>query len=250
MGKQAGFFTMIVLTIVPVLAICVALGGIFLGALKPADEAYEVFSRQDTQNAGVLLADKGGNAILVCLVEEGNTRLISILPSACPKGEESTTFQSVYQKEGISGLKQKIAQSLSCDIAGYLKVDFSRLAPVVDALGGVEIEGKTYVGQELNNYLQNLSSDSTGARAQQDVVLAVGRRFCSAGFWKGQNALRKLLQVTDTDLSISALMKIGKKLIPALEGKGLYRYCLPDQGKWEMPGNAGMSVCIFMRAAG
>lgn len=242
MGKRAGYFAIIVLAIIPVLAVALTLGGIFWVGQGPVEEAYEAFSRQDAQDTGVLLADKGGNVFLVCLLQEGNTRLISILPEACPKGEQISTFSSVYQKEGIAGLKEKICKSLSCNIAGYLEVEFSALAPVVEALGGVEIDGKTYTGQAFETYLKSLPSDTAGAKAQRNAVLAVGRRFCSAGFWKAQNALRKLLRITDTNLSLNALMKIGKDLIPALEGKGLHQYCLPDRDKWEIPEKPGAAA--------
>lgn len=235
MGKRAVIFAILIFTVLPVLAVALTLGGIFFAAEGKGQEAYEVFFKQNTVSGNILLADKGGNAFMVCMPEEGNTRLISILPTACPKGEEDCTFLSVYREKGIKGLQEKIENSLSCTIAGYLMVDFSGLGPMVDALGSVEIAGKTYSGQALGNYLQTLGGNSQGAYAQQDAVLAVGRRFCSAGFWKGQNALRKLLKVTDTNLSLSALVKIGSKLIPALEGKGLHRYCLPDAGRWESP---------------
>lgn len=242
MGKRAGMFAVVILVIVPVLVVGITLGGIFLLGDGQAGEVYEVFSRQKSGGHNVLLADRKGSAFMVCLPEEGNTRLISILPTARPKGEQNITFLSIYQKEGIGGLKQRIEKSLSCTIAGYLEVDFSGLASVVDALGGVKLEGKTYSGAQLQIYLQNLPCDSTGARVQQDTVLAVGRQFCAAGFWKGQNGLGKLLKISDTDLSISTLVQIGKKLIPALEGKGLYRYCLPEQGRWEMPDTVGAIV--------
>jgi hypothetical protein len=100
------------------------------------------------------------------------------------------------------------------------------------------MEGKTYTGQELEGYFQRSSTDQTTATAQQDVVLAVGRRFCSAGFWKGQKAFRKFMKITETDLSVSALMKIGKALIPALEGKNLQRTCLPLEGNWNISATA------------
>ena len=42
------------------------------------------------------------------------------------------------------------------------------------------------------------------------------------------------MKITETDLSVSALMKIGKALIPALEGKNLQRACLPLEGNWNL----------------
>lgn len=235
MGKRAGIFTILILAIIPVVAIGFTIGGVLGTGQGKMGETYETFLRQGTSSASILLADKGGNAFMVCSSDGENTRLISILPNASPRGEGSRTFLSVYQKEGIEGLKKRVENSLSCSIAGYLEVEFSALAPMVDALGGVEIDGKTYQGWEFEGYLKSLNGSSNSAYAQQNAVLAIGRRFCSAGFWKGQNALRKLLKVTDTDLSLSMLMKIGKKLIPALEGSGLTRYCLPNDGRWDLP---------------
>ena len=241
MGKRAGIFTILILAIIPVVAVGLTIGGIFGMGQGKMGEAYEVFFRQSAPNTSILLADKGGNVFMVCFPNGENTRLISILPNASPKGEGNRTFLSVYQKEGIGGLKKRVENSLSCSIAGYLEVDFSALAPMVDALGGVEIDGKTFKGVEFEQYLQGLSGGSNGAYAQQNAVLAVGRRFCSAGFWKGQNALRKLLKVTDTDLSLTVLVKIGNKLIPALEGSGLTRYCLPNSGGWDLPASGGLT---------
>ena len=234
MAKRIGVFVTIVLMIVPVLAIGLTLGGLFLAGTGPSEEAYEVFGSQNALSTGILLADTGGNAFMVCVLEEGSTQLISILPTSTPKEVLNTSFLSIYQKEGIDRLKQEVAKSLSLKVDGYLEVDFSGLSSVVDALGGMTMEGKTYTGQELEEYFQSPSTDQTTATAQQDVVLAVGRRFCSAGFWKGQKAFRKFMKITETDLSVSALMKIGKALIPALEGKNLQRACLPLEGNWNL----------------
>ena len=238
MAKRIGVFVTIVLMIVPVLAISLTLGGLFLAGTGPSEEAYEVFGSQNALSTGILLADTGGNAFMVCVLGEGYTKLISILPTATPKEGQNTTFLSIYQKEGIDRLKQEIAKSLSLKVDGYLEVDFSGLSSVADALDGVAMEGRAYSGQELEGYFQSPSTDQTTATAQQDVVLAVGRRFCSAGFWKGQKAFRKFMKITETDLSVSALMKIGKALIPALEGKNLQRACLPLEGNWNISATA------------
>ena len=238
MAKRIGVFVMIVLMIVPVLALSLTLGGLFLAGTGPSEEAYEVFGSQNALSTGILLADTGGNAFMVCGLEEGSTQLISILPTSTPKEGLNTSFLSIYQKEGIDRLKQEIAKSLSLKVDGYLEVDFSGLSSVADALDGVAMEGRTYSGQELEGYFQSPSTEQTTATAQQDVVLAVGRRFCSAGFWKGQKAFRKFMKITETDLSVSALMKIGKALIPALEGKNLQRACLPLEGNWNISATA------------
>lgn len=238
MGKRACIFVLCVLAVVPLLAAGFTVGSLFL--TEREGEAYEAFSRQNTQDGGILLADKGGNLFLVCLWDGENTHLISILPTAFPIGQKEETFREIYAGGGIGELKKWISRSLSAGISGYLEVDFSRVDGVVDALGGVELAGKSCDGQTFESYFHNLPNDSTGAKAQQNSVLAVGRRFCNAGFWKAQNALGKLLKITDTDLSLSALMKIGKKLIPALDGKGLYQHCLPDQGKWEATDLSGV----------
>ena len=238
MAKRIGVFVTIVLMIVPVLAISLTLGGLFLAGTGSSEEAYEVFGSQNALSTGILLADTGGNAFMVCVLEEESTQFISILPTSTPKEGLNTSFLSIYQKEGIDRLKQEIAKSLSLKVDGYLEVDFSGLSSVVDALGGMTMEGKTYTGQELEGYFQRPSTDQTTATAQQDVVLAVGRRFCSAGFWKGQKAFRKFMKITETDLSVSALMKIGKALIPALEGKNLQRACLPLEGNWNLSATA------------
>lgn len=204
---------------------------------KKMQVTQETFFRQSIQETNILLADKGGSAFVACMQKNGKTQLISILPTAAPKGEAHGTFLSVFQKEGIRGLKEKAEQSLSCSFSGYLIVDISGLGPLVDALEGVELNGKMYSGQEIVTHLKNLPQDSTGAYAQQDALLAIGRRFCGAGFWKGQAAMGKLLQITETDLSVSTLIKLGTGLIPALEGKDLYRHCLPDGGQWIVPGS-------------
>lgn len=234
MGRRIGIFAIIVFTLVSSLAAGAAVGNLILPAQSQTEEVWETFATQNAKQEAVLLADKDGSAFMVCQIGDGATRLISILPTAAPKGKENTTFLSVYRQEGIEGLRQEIMKSLSCTLTGYMEVDFSGLALVVEALGGVEMEGRTFSGQELQTYLRNLPEDNKGAVAQQEAVLAVGRRFCNAGLWKGQSGLRKLLRITNTDLIVSDLLRIGSKLIPALEGKGLYRYCLPDQGKWEM----------------
>lgn len=238
MGRRACIFVLCVLLVIPLMAAGFTVGSIFL--TEQEGEAYEAFSRQNVQDGGILLVDRGGDLFLVCLWDGGNTHLISIQPTACPIARTDKTFRDIYKEAGIGELKKWISRSLSAGISGYLEVDLSRIEGVVDALGGVELAGKTCDGQAFEAYLTDQPTDVTGAKAQQNAVLAVGRRFCSAGFWKAQNALGKLLRVTDTDLSFGSLVKIGKKLIPALEGKGLYQHCLPADGKWELTGSAGM----------
>lgn len=194
----------------------------------PEQTSLEAFSKQSTQSTNVLLADKKGNILLACMIKEGNTRLVSILPTAKPAGEHSQTFQSVFQREGIQGLEKAAEQSLRCSFSGYLIIDTSGLASLADALGGVELEGKQYTGTQLAQHLHSLPLSREGAMDQQEVMLAVGRRFCAAGFWKGQSAMGKLLQITETDLSVSTLIKLGNQLIPALNGKDLSRSCWPE----------------------
>lgn len=238
MGKRAGIFVLCILAVIPLLAAGFTVGSLFM-AVKEG-EAVEVFSRQDTKDGGILLADQGGDLFLVCLWDGDSTHLISILPSAYPIAQKDKTFREIYMDGGVGELKKWISRSLSVGISGYLEVDFSRIDGIVDALGGVELAGKTYTGQSFKAYLNTFPNDSAGAKAQQNGILAVGKRFCSAGFWKAQNALGKLLRITDTDLSFSVLIKIGKKLIPALEGKGLYQHCLPANGNWELTDSAGI----------
>ncbi len=242
MIKRVILFAIIVFLVIPTVAPGFSMEGILEKGQGMVEDACEAFFGQDLQSANVLLADKSGSAFIVCLMENGKTNLISILPAAKPKGEEEKTFLSVYKEEGIAGLEEKVAKSLSKNISGYLEVDLLGIAPVVDALGGVEMEGKTFSGEKMENYLKSQNGDATAAKAQQEAVLAVGRRFCSAGFWKGQNALRKLLKITDTDLSITTLMKIGKNLIPALEGKDLLQNCLPNANGWEIPHSRGAMI--------
>ncbi len=237
-------FIVLVLIALPLSFLGVAFDKIFRAVKTAEEEAYQVFFRQDHSKECILLADKGGSAFLLCLPEEGNTHLISIIPDSCPKGEINTTFISIYQKTGMDGLIEKIEGSLSCSVDGYLLVEFSGIAAIVDALEGVELEGKLLSGKGLQAYLKNIPSDCAGAEMQQNVILAIGRRFCSAGFWKGQNALRKLMKVTDTNLSVGELIKLGKILIPALEGKGLYRHYVPKDGQWQRIEEMGLGVGI------
>lgn len=194
--------------------------------------ASETFFKQSTEGTAILLADKGGSAFLACLQKDGQTHLISILPDACPKGEKNITFSSVFRQKGIHALKKTVEQSLSCSFAGYLIIDISGLSPLVDALGQVELSGKIYSGRDMVNYLQSLPNDASGAEKQQEVILAIGRRFADLGIWKSKTAMLKLLQITETDLSVSTLIKLGNQLLPALEGKNLTRDCLPDHGRW------------------
>jgi anionic cell wall polymer biosynthesis LytR-Cps2A-Psr (LCP) family protein len=192
MAKRIGVFVTIVLMIVPVLAISLTLGGLFLAGTGPSEEAYEVFGKQNIRSTGILLADTGGNAFMVCVLEEGSTQLISILPTATPKEGQNTTFLSIYQKEGIDRLKQEIAKSLSLKVDGYLEVDFSGLSSVADALDGVAMEGRTYSGQELEGYFQSPTTDQTTATAQQDVVLAVADAFAAPAFGKDRRPFENL----------------------------------------------------------
>ena len=244
MGKRIGIFCFLILVVVPILAVIVFFVGFQLPMSIQIPDAIEVFAGQGDFGNGVLLADKKGSAFMVCLLENENTYLISILPSATPKGKQSGTFQSVYLNDGIKEVKKQIENSLSVSIGGTLEVDFDGLATVVDALGGVEIDGETLDGQSFTALLRNGGSEQTVGQLQQKAVLAIGRRFCNAGFWKAQKALRKLLRITDTELSLNALVKIGKKLVPALEGKGLYSYCLPYADGWDITAPGGQNSSI------
>lgn len=234
MGKRALLFVVVILGIVPTLAAGFGFGKLILAAKGQVEEAYEVFHQQNTSEINVLLADRGGTAFLLCSIGQERVRFISILPDAMPVGK-SRSFGEQYRLEGIKGLKKAIEGSIGCSITGYLEVEFTGFSAVADALGGVKIGQKQYSGKELVAYMQSLPADSVGAKAQQEAILAVGRSFSAAGFWKCQNALGKMLKITDTDLSISTLVKIGKKLIPVLDGQDVEFYCLPDQDGWELP---------------
>ena len=241
-----GIRRMIILTAIVTMMLAL---GYTVWIQKKTPVTQETFFRQNIQEINILLADKGGSAFVACMQKGGKTQLVSILPTAVPRGEDQDTFRSVFQKEGVRGLKEKAEKSLSCNFSGYLIVDISGLAPLVDALEGVELNGKIYSGQEMVAYFKNLPPDREGAYAQQDVLLAIGRRFCAAGFWKGQTAMGKLLQITETDLSVSNLIKLGTGLIPALEGKDLSRHCLPDSGQWTVSGSLtaapGKNKCLL-----
>lgn len=234
MGKRALLFVVVILGIVPTLAAGFGFGKWIMAAKGQVEEAYEVFHQQNTSEINVLLADQGGTAFLLCSIGQERVRFISILPDAMPVGK-SRSFGEQYRLEGIKGLKKAIEGSIGCSITGFLEVEFTGFSAVADALGGVKIGQKQYSGKELIAYLQSLPADSAGARAQQEVILAVGRSFSTAGFWKCQNALGKMLKITDTDLSIGTLVKIGKKLIPVLDGQGLEFYCLPGKDGWKLP---------------
>ena len=127
MIKRAILFAIIVFLVIPTVAPGFSMESILEKGQGMAEDAYEAFFRQDLQSTNVLLADKSGSAFIVCLMENGKTNLISILPAAKPKGEAKKTFLSIYQEEGIAGLKEKVAKSLSKNISGYLEVDLFAL---------------------------------------------------------------------------------------------------------------------------
>ena len=109
MGKRVGIFVLCVLAVVPLLAAGFTVGSLFLA--EQEGESYETFSRQNIQDGGILLADKGGSLFLVCLWDEGNTHLISILPTAYPIGQKDQTFREIYKEAGIGALKMWISFS-------------------------------------------------------------------------------------------------------------------------------------------
>ncbi|MBR6637767.1 MAG: LCP family protein, partial [Lachnospiraceae bacterium] len=66
-------------------------------------------------------------------------------------GKSPNRLNTVYQKGGKNLLFQVFRESFGIELHGYVLVDYSSLADVVDALGGVDIYVSAKIAEFLNN---------------------------------------------------------------------------------------------------
>lgn len=219
--------------------------------LWPWQEPVQTVSAR-AQGGGQVLLFVGKNipsaqqeAMLLCIMDAAGdkTYMVSLCTDTYMKipGGESGTLAQVYHTGGKSLLQSTIQENLQILIHGCVEADFSGMGKVVDALGGVTLDGQMRNGQQAMAYLQDGPKQNRESR-QQAFILAVGKQMTQAGFWKLQRSVRYLLPLLKTDLPLGKLMKLGQRLIPAVQGVGLEMDCVPKEGTWEMGQIQGAAV--------
>lgn len=209
----------------------------------PWQEPVQTVSAR-AQSGGQVLLFIGRNipgrnqeAMLLCIMDGAGdkTQMVSLCADTYVEisDGESGTLAQVYRTGGKSLLQSSIQENFQIPIHGCIEADFSGMDKVVDALGGILLDGQLRNGQQAMAYLQDSPQQHPEAR-QQAFILAVGKQMTQAGFWKLQRSARYLLPLLKTDLSLGKLMKLGQRLIPAVQGVGLEMDCVPKEGTWEM----------------
>ena len=216
MGKLLRIF----IVLVAIILLC------YFTTQKVVPEEYaQVFATTDDCIHFLLLGtdiqEKGmAEIILLCTVDKEAQRvsIAGLSPDrkmATENGEN--TLRTIYRNGGSTQLVNTLEKNMLIELYGCVEVDFSGIPKVVDALGGVEINGQNRDGAAVMSYLRDCQSDASGMEKQQTAILAVAKELTGASFWKMQKATRKLLPLLDCDMSTAKLIRLGKLLVPALQ---------------------------------
>ncbi|MBE5949257.1 MAG: LytR family transcriptional regulator [Lachnospiraceae bacterium] len=163
-------------------------------------------------------------------------------------GKSPNRLNTVYQKGGRDLLFQVYREHFGIELHGYVLVDYSSLADVVDALGGVEIYVSKRIADFLNtsNYIpkeyctlipgatQTLNgaqvvgycrqrqlgngveaNDFARTQRQREVLNAIYEKFRNKSLVELLGVMEKVLPLVLTDMSSAEMIDIATKAITA-----------------------------------
>lgn len=164
-------------------------------------------------------------------------------------GKSPNRLNTVYQKGGKNLLFQVFRESFGIELHGYVLVDYSSLADVVDALGGVDIYVSAKIAEFLNNsnYIEGEenrtlipgatqtlngaqvvgycrqrmigngveSNDFARTQRQRAVLNAIYEKFRNKSLVELLGVMEKVLPLVLTDMSSGEMVDIATKAITA-----------------------------------
>lgn len=194
-------------------------------------------------------------------------------------GHGQTKLNHAYAYGGPQLSIKTINSNFGLDIRDFVKVDFSQLVDVIDALGGVEVTIKDYELNQVNKYIKDVAKEThktstpvkvgtqtlTGVQAvgytrvryagngdvertqrQRTVINAIFDKIKTAGVTEYPSIVSKLLPLVDTSLSSSDIISIGISVLKSgLGNLEMAEFPLETKAKGQMIG--GVWYWVFDR---
>ncbi len=213
---------------------------------------YGVDTRDFSKDTGL------SDAIIVMSVDQKNNviKMTSILrDSKVPiEGHGSQKINHAYSYGGPVLAMKTLNQNFGLDIKEYVTVNFSQLADIVDAVGGVTLNLTDEEVRETNinmadkfadepkvqssgevlltgaqavsySRIRKIDSDNMRASRQQNVLNAVFEKIKTMSKSEYPGFIRKFLGIVETSLSYSDLMALAPI---AMHGFTIENYTIPD----------------------
>lgn len=190
--------------------------------VKKPDASSAVTESTTSETVPVKLADT--NVLLVCSDNDKNLILLAIVSAHA--GETNITvsaidpanqFQSVFQSQGLAGLKNAVSAAYSMPVHRYIQVTESNLKKVIGSVGDVTLQipqAIQYRGTDYSLYLdggeQSLTGDLfvkylryTDINGKADAACALVKTVLLAfGENNREKLFNTLFNLSDTDFSV------------------------------------------------
>lgn len=190
--------------------------------VKKPDTSSATTEASETESVPVKLSDT--NVLLVCSDSNKNLTLLAIV-SAHAKEESITVqaidpanqFQTVFQSQGLAGLKNAVASAYALPVHRYIQVTESNLKKAIGSVGDVTLQipqAVQYRGTDFSLYLdsgeQSLTGDLfvkylryTDVNGKADAACALVKTILLAfGENNREKLFNTLFNLSDTDFSV------------------------------------------------
>ena len=184
-------------------------------------------------------------------------------------GYGENKMNAAYAFGGMNLLDKTLEQNFGVRVDGYVEVNFSRFAEVIDLLGGVDMElrqdeaatvnlmteryelGKGMVhmdGEQALAYsrIRHLDADADFSRTnrQRKVVNALIEKFRNTKLTTLMGLMDDLLPMIATDMSNAELIDLAVDLFPMLAECTIVSQRIPADGAFSMATIQGMSCVV------
>jgi|LSQX01.3.fsa_nt_gb LCP family protein required for cell wall assembly len=187
------------------------------------------------------------------------------------KGVGNVKINSAYAYGGAKLAINTINRNFGLNITDYISVNFSQMAEIVDAVGGIEVEISEAERQNANKYIKEMAkeegfepdlieesgavklrgyqavsysrirsvgnSDFKRTERQREVMRKIFKKLLDANPVQYPSLLGKLLPLVETSLSNNEIMSIGTKMLIA--GKPEFKEARLPDGSYK-PKNGGL----------
>lgn len=184
-------------------------------------------------------------------------------------GYGENKMNAAYAFGGMNLLDKTLEQNFGVRVDGYVEVNFSRFAEVIDLLGGVDMElrqdeaatvnlmteryelGKGMVhmdGEQALAYsrIRHLDADADFSRTnrQRKVINALIEKFRNTKLTTLMGLMDDLLPMIATDMSNAELIDLAVDLFPMLAECTIVSQRIPADGAFSMATIQGMSCVV------
>ncbi len=184
-------------------------------------------------------------------------------------GYDDNKMNAAYAFGGMSLLDKTLEQNFGVQVDGYVEVDFSRFAEVIDLLGGVDLElredeaatvnyatGRYALGKGMMHLdgeqalaysrIRHLDADADFSRTnrQRKVINALIEKFRNTKLTTLLGLLDDLLPMIATDMSNKEMIDLATDLFPMLADCTIVSQRIPADGAYELATIRGMSCVV------